>query len=845
MKKLLKKNICIFLCMLIAVTSIGGVMGYAAYPQGVTEEEALNAIKGTDTLLLSAVPSLTGFDLKTALTTSIYSDKTLSNLLINLYSSLESKGSEMEMIGVNCSVGAVAECLIVYPEVYKALKGVGLWSDVELDNVKWGVSTKEGFADALSAVISPFNDILYTLLCSGEYEMNKLVTLNGANGYENAIVPLLNSFGCTELLTQKEFTVQANENKNSMLKNIMLPLLTVLENIAVAPADNLSSTLPGVAYFIQSGKFNECFNSLLSPITSNPLVEIAVFLKILDLDSLTNIDAQQIIDSFTSGENGGLKLAELDFEALAACGTPSDTGFVPDKAAAYVEIMRWIMESLKLNADALSAFSGDADISLLKELLNKDTDLLVSAIILLFNPIEPIGAQAMVYPSFIQGIAQNNTKLTDKNLEKVYNEIDDLLDQFVKDGGSYSSIGSLIRCSLYKNSTLNSLVLEIYKALEKEGVCDALKLLGMDVTPQGVAALLTESDYKNAATTLKSAKSWAGVSSKTLNWGIGTGSRRDFQNALVASLRPLMPLLRVVLADDDLVVLNSITIKGADGYNTAIIPILEALGCDSHDIKSYPSYEKSSKGDGVLDNVLEPVFDLLGDVADKPVKTLIDRLPNIIYFLESGSLEKCINNLLLPVTSILNRVPGVFDLNIDTASLTSELNVDSFVEELLKNSGVKIADFDIKQLATLGEAVKLKSKSTLDGKKQEYTYIEADRNAIIITLLNVVAKTIKLPGNENLLMGSMGGSGAMNFDASAMTAQFADMSDSEFVEWLYNLFFKERVQIEIVEKEDYAPTIIYKPQEKSKTPLYVFLGYLSACVVVGTIIFFNRKRLYI
>ena len=34
------------------------------------------------------------------------------------------------------------------------------------------------------------------------------------------------------------------------------------------------------------------------------------------------------------------------------------------------------------------------------------------------------------------------------------------------------------------------------------------------------------------------------------------------------------------------------TIKGADGYNTAIIPLLEALGCDSGDIKTYEKYKK-------------------------------------------------------------------------------------------------------------------------------------------------------------------------------------------------------------------------------------------------------------
>ncbi len=434
--------------------------------------------------------------------------------------------------------------------------------------------------------------------------------------------------------------------------------------------------------------------------------------------------------------------------------------------------------------------------------------------------------------------------LTDNNLEKVFKVIVGLLDDFVLDGGSYSSIGSLISSSLYTNKNVNSLVVEIYKALEKEGLSEILKLLGIDTSPKGVAIRLTEWGYSDVRSYLSNAESWESVSVNSLYWGFSNGSRRGFQSALTAALRPLSPLLRVVLAEGDLTILDSITIKGTDGYNTAIIPILEALGCNSRSVKSYTSYKALSQGDGILDGILEPVFDLLDDVADKPVKTLIDKLPNIIYFLESGSLEKCINNLLLPVTSVLNQVPGVIDFDFDTSELTKQLELDNLAGELLGGSDIKIAEFDIKELAALGKAVSKESKTVIDGKNQQYTYIEADHNAIVISLLRVVAKTMKLPGNENLLMGSMGTGAAANFDVSSMSAQFADMSEDEFIEWLYNLFFKERVKIEIVTGEDYKPTIIYTPEEKNNTVLFGVIGYLSLCLVVGAVIFFNRKRLY-
>lgn len=846
MKKYLKKSICIFLCLLISFSSLSSV-AVAAYPNGVTQKEALNAVEGTDKLLSFVVPMLTGQDLSGTVKGMLYNSETLSGLLINTYSSLEENSAELQLLGIDCSTKKLSAALGKYPKICVALYEYDSWSEVDLTGVSWGVNDKEGFAEALGAIFSPFNDILYMLLCGGSYKMNNLITINGANGYENAVVPILEALGCQSMVSQTFFSLEAKNDKNSMLKNIVLPVLTMVEWAVEAPATNLTEILPRFAYFVDSGELNACVQSLMNPITSNPLVEIAVFLKILDLDSLTNIDVNQLISSFASAEAGSLQLAPIDFTALAACGTMTDSGFVADKGAAYVEIVRWLVETLKLNKDSIGVLlntgEGETDVSFLADILDKDTDLITAMLVLLFTPAEIGEAEAMVYPAFTKGSVENTTKLTDNNLEKVYNEIDDLLDQFVQEGGSYGSVGSMISSSIYTNANLNSALVGIYKALEDEGLVSVLGLLGINATPQGVAALLDDG-YTKAYKALSKAESWSDVSLKGVTWGFYDGSRRGFQDALTAILRPLFPLLRVVLAGEDMVIMNSITISGADGYNTAVIPVLEALGCSSLSIKSYNSYKNNAYGDGVIENILEPVFDLLDELCNSPVKTLVDVLPNIVYFMESGSLEKCISNLLLPVTAMLNRVPGVIDFSFDATELTKQLDINTLMETMLGGSGIKTADLDIKQLASLGNATQKTSKAVINGEKAKYTYIEADRNAIIISLLRFVAKTLKTPGNENLLMGSMG-SGNMNFDSSAVTSQFASMSEDELIEWLYNLFFKERVQFEIVTGEDgYSPTIIYQPAQKDYTLLYIFIGYLAVCAVIGVIFFINRKRLY-
>ncbi len=846
MKKFFKKSICVILCLLLSIASLSSV-AVAAYPAGVSQKEALNAVEGTDKLVDFIVPMLMGQDLNGAINTMLYSDEALSDLLVNTYSSFEEMSAEMSMLGIDCSTKKLSAALGKYPQVCVALFNSPTWAEVDLTGVKWGVTEKEGFAEALGAIFSPFNDILYTLLCGGTYKMNNLITINGDSGYENAIVPLLKALKCTDIKSQTFFNIDAMEDKNTMIKNIVLPVLTMLEWAVEAPANNLTEVLPGFAYFVDSGEFNSCFQALLKPITSNPLVEIAVFLKILDLDSLTNIDVNQLIASLTAGEQGGIKLAPIDFAALAACGNMTDSGFVADKGSAYVEIVRWGVETLKLNKDSIGALLGgegaQGDTAFLTSILDKDTDLITAMFVLLFTPAEIGKAEAMVYPEFKAGTVQNTTKLTDKNLEKVYNEIDDLLSQFIKEGGSYSSVGTMISSSIYTNANINAAVFGIYKAMEDEGLLSVLGLLGINATPKGVAALLGDG-YSKAYKVLSNADAWSEVSLKGVTWGFSDGSRRGFQNALTAVLRPLFPLLRTVLAGEDMVIMNSITVRGADGYNTAVIPILEALGCSAMSIKSYTSYKNSSAGDGVLKNVLEPVFDLLDELCEAPVKTIVDVLPNIVYFMESGSLEKCISNLLLPITSILNRTPGVIEIPLDATELTKQLDINTLMNGMLQGMGISGFELDLKQLASLGKASEKTSKAVINGEKVKYTYVESDKNAIILSLLKVIAKVLKTPGNENLLMGSMGSSNP-NFDSSTMTNQFKSMSEDELIEWLYNLFFKERVQFEIVTNEEgYMPTIIYKPEPKNNTGLYIFLGYLGLCAVVGVILFVNRKRLY-
>ena len=850
MKKLLKKIISVMLCIVVLFSSVSVVSatdGFA-YPDGVTAENALNAVGGTDRLLETAIPLLTGKSLSELTIPMLCNSDTLSALLISVYGSMGEQSSSLNTLGIDVSVSGVAQSLSAYPEVKAALLKYNDWSGVSLDGVNWGVTDKLGFADAMGAVLSPFNDVLYMLLCSGTFEMLTFIKIEGSEGYKNAIMPILGALKCTDLMTQEQFTAEATANKNSMVKNIVLMLLNWLEKALLSPASSFTDSLPSFAYFSESGEMDKCMDALMNPITSNKLVELAGMLNLFDASAL-EFDLSTMTAGM--GGDGALKLAELDMAVLASCGSLQGDTFVSDQGRAYVVIMRWLVETLKLNKTELPALmsnmSGEAAFSpeLLNGLLSKDTDSIVGSLILLFTPSQPGNAEGMLYPAFSPSSVQYTPNLTEENYNKVLNEIDDLLSDFVKEGGSYNTIGQLLRGAIYTNSNISALVTGIYGAFEENGLTEMLMLLGVDTSPSGVSALLTEYDYKNARDVLNKAKRWSEVKLNGVRWGFYDGSRNGFQKALVDVLRPIYPLLRVVLAGEDLIILNSITVKGADGYNTAVIPILEALGCSSYDIKNYEAYKSRAGSDKIIDYVLEPVFDLVDDVCEKPVYTLTEKLPNIIYFMNSGSLEKCISNLLLPVTAVTDKLSGIYSMDFDTASLTSELDLNKLLSGMTESSGIKLAEFDIKALASYGTAQVRESKATLNGQKVSYTYIEANQTAVLMSLLRVLARTLKLPGNENLLMGAMGSDGG-NFEAysSSISEQFAAMTEDELIEWLYNLLFKERVKVEIVADEDYHPTIIFKEEEPNYTPLYVLGAYFAVCVVVGIIIAVNKKRLY-
>lgn len=857
----IKKILCFLLAVILTffATSSNVVVFAAApsYPEGVTETEVNNALIGTENLLSYILKNYLKTDLKTLLEPMIYNDATVSELLVSVYAPMEETASDLKAIGIDVTINGVAKGLENYPEVQNALLNAGSFQNLDLTDVKWGVTDKSSFSRAISATLSPFNNLLFMLLCSGKYKIANFTTIEGGNGYENAIVPMLNALGCEVKLSQEDFKNQAKEDKTTMIYNILMSALSIVDKLEEKPVDTLVTVLPSFAYFCESGQMDACFNNLLAPVKENAYIRLAILLKIIDLESM-KLDVEVMLNDAlgTMTAESGLALPPIDFEALSQCGSSDGVNFTPNKPLAYTTIIVWLVDALKLNKSqlpellkGLNAGNTKNDLlspDILNKLLETDTKNVVKTIILLFNDSKLADAKAYNFPTVTFSQITYTQNLGEKDFTKVLNGIDDLIDEFVQEYTDYKKLETLLKNTIYTNKTVGDLTLGIYSALEKEGILEMLSVMGVDATPKGVASLLTESEFLQVRNALLRASDWSKVNFNYVSFGFYDGRRTGFENALVAMLRPLMPLLEVVLKGETITFMNSIKITGGDGYNTAVIPILEALGCDSKNIKTYEQYKNDTRKDAVLRNITTPVLDLFDDLFEKPVKTALDILPNALYFIDSGNLEICITNLLLPITALLEKIEPIYKVELDTGAISSSMNTNDIFKSLEKELGLKLKDFNLKALYSYGETETKTSKQVLNGKNTTYTYIKAEKEALLLTVLRYLVDTLKLPENKGALNGMMSGGGADSFAlyASQIFEQFEKMTTDEIIEWLHNLLFKERVIAPLEEGESYNPTIIYEEPPKDYTVFFIIGGVALFGAVVGLVFYLNRKKLY-
>ena len=84
-----------------------------------------------------------------------------------------------------------------------------------------------------------------------------------------------------------------------------------------------------------------------------------------------------------------------------------------------------------------------------------------------------------------------------------------------------------------------------------------------------------------------------------------------------------------------------------------------------YNIKTQYQYRQdiSKEYDAILLDIINPIWDLVEDVLNAPLQTIAAIVPNLALFIGNDGLCQILDNLLTPVSALLDTIRPVVDLN--------------------------------------------------------------------------------------------------------------------------------------------------------------------------------------
>ncbi|MGN0527515.1 MAG: hypothetical protein ACI4IE_00175 [Eubacterium sp.] len=603
----------------------------------------------------------------------------------------------------------------------------------------------------------------------------------GTNGYESAVIPLLEAFECRGVKTYKQYISDYKKAKDNLIINVLKPIINLVDDVLEAPFDTISAILPNVAYFIDSNGLAQAVGNLLAPVTAKngllgvlkkngldvdklikmiagkdlgALVKDLLGLKVnfkLELNDLASCNIQDIIvplvNKILKDKKVGIVVPNIDFGKIASHGTIStvsskaknDKGsYTRKKVTArqgevLVAVLRYVADVLIKNASGLKKILCNIDAI-------KKNATISNVLKSVFTTIGTAEKDEIVCAVFYFLQEQTTNSFFDysdfkyKEYDFSYGNMDEdfchqlapMLDGLIS---GLADLNALVADNIYKDEIISKMATGLYGAIEGVKISDDIGSLtnllaqtDIDFSASNVASLLVNEDYGNtypdAASVIRNAGSWKNVNVDDLKWGVK--DRDTFLHALCAVLRPIYGVLDVLLNDGLLNLFNLVNIPGSDGYTSTIVPLMEAFGI--YNIKTQYQYREDmyQAYDYILLDILNPLLDKVEDILSAPIQTLADILPNLSLFFANNGLLQLIDNLLTPVSALLKALRPIVDVN----DLLKALGLNIPAE--LGKIGIKISKFDIYDL-----------KGTLE------PVIGSDN---VVSLLNSILGIIKIKG---------------------------------------------------------------------------------------------------
>lgn len=753
--------------------------------------------------LLAGLDVVKQDNLKDLVSSLIFTNANLTKLASALYGAIDPYKDYLGYAGIDVSKKGVAKLLTdgsygkTYSSAAKAIKKAKSWK--KLGNINWGFTdgsakAQQGFVNGLAAILRPLDGVLSLLLAGDDLAVGQILTdlvknlnfgsskdtvqlkngnlrihikgsdkysktsvleinlykviedvkslsIYGGNGYESAIVPLLEALECPNVKTYKQYKADIKKSTDSILTDVLNPIVGFLNKVLDAPFDTLTAVLPNVAYYIDNNGLAQLVNNLLSPVTSllpvlkkngvdvevivkalagkslNDLVKDALGVNIhLNLNNLNKCEIQNaivpLVNKLLKSKKINIQLPKIDWGTLASHGTVSTVKSAAKNSEGYynrkhvtanqgetlIAVLRYVANLLTKNISGLKSILGGIDAikdyksiinAVLDQIGTSSADQIIRALFYLLqeNPTNAFWNYSeyqtkdykFSYPSTVD--------------QEFLKNIPPMLDGLI---GSLADLNKLIADAAFKDSTINGMITGIGKALDGVKINDSTNLTallaqtGIDYSTKTVAKLLTDESYgktfANAAAVIGSASSWSKVNTSALKWGVK--DKDSFFNALAAVMRPFYGVLDVLLNDASLGIFNIVHIPGSNGYSSVVVPLLEAFGC--YNIKTQYQYREdiSKAYDNILLDIVNSLWDKVEDILNAPLQTLMSMLPNLALFIANDGLLQLIENLFTPVSALLDALKPIVNVNTVLTQVFKAFKVD--LNGLLAKVGLKL-----------------------------------------------------------------------------------------------------------------------------------------------------------
>ncbi len=717
--------------------------------------------------------------------------------------------------------------------------------------------------------------------------------LEGTNGYNSAIIPLLEAFQCEGVKSYSQYQSDVKSAKDNLILDILNPIAgdnsgSLLNKLVEAPFSTLMQVLPNIALYMDAHGLSQAINNLLAPVTGliaqvNDVININDIVKAIlgtdlgtylgnllgvgkinvDFSDLSKLNIEDYIVPivnnlvFANSDNENLRemrLADIDWEKLIALGTITDytsratgsngyylTGRTVtdiDEGKVLITVLRYLGNFLIDNAQPLKNIISNIDAV-------AKNDLIKSIVAVIFDTIGASSADQIIAALFYILAGEPQDAFWDYRGYKTGNysfAYPETVDQdFLKqlppmlDGliSGFLDLNGLVNEKLFTDELVAKAAKGIYGAVEGVKVGDnsltsILAQTDIDFSTSNVANLLVNKDYgqtfESAAATIRAAGSWSRVDTASLKFGVT--DRDSFFHALVAVLRPIYGVLDVLLNDADLNLFNVVRLPGSNGYSSSIVPLMEAFSM--YNIKTQYQYREDihKEYDAILLDIINPIWDLVEDVLNAPLQTIMAIVPNLALFIGNDGLCQVINNLITPIRALLDSLQPIVDANelldavldglgvnlnsvlgkIGISNLKIDLyNIDKTLEPVLGGDAIvplvnnilgiiKIGDTSIDlrltpidwlQLASHGETVVSSSQAATFGTR---VFVIGDSSETLIAILRYLINTINSGDNFDALSSLVGGLiGGANDSISDVVTQVLGMLQGDTDEVISSL----------------------------------------------------------